>query len=54
MLLKKQEILWLFDVERNMPIEKKTPEDGEHLFFKALDNRLRLTLKLFMVQQSCS
>ena len=33
---------WLFDVERNVSIEKKT-EDGEDLFFKALVNRFWLT-----------
>ena len=33
---------WLFDVERNVSIEKKT-EDGEDSFFKALVNRFWLT-----------
>ena len=35
----------LFDVERNMSIEKK--QDGEKLFFKALVNRFWLTWKSF-------
>ena len=46
MLLCQQQIIWLFDVERNMWIGKKT-EDGENLFFKALDNRFWLTLKSY-------
>ena len=38
----KQKNLWLFDVERNVTIEKKKKkktEDGENLFFKALVTR---------------
>ena len=38
-------VSWLFDVERNVSIEKKNKkkEDGEDLFFKALVNRFWLT-----------
>ena len=39
-----------FDVERNMPIGKKKQnknKDGEKLFFKALDNRFRVTSKIY-------
>ena len=46
MLLWKPEILCLFDIDRKMPIEKKT-EDGENLFFKALDSRFWLTSKSY-------
>ena len=45
LLLWKQEIPWLFDVERNVSIEKKKTEDGENLSLKALPNRFCLTLK---------
>ena len=43
MLSRKQEILWLFNVERKKSIGKKT-EDGKNLFFEVLANRLWLTL----------
>ena len=42
----KQELPWLFDVEKNVSIGKKT-EDGENLFFKALTNRFWLTSKSY-------
>ena len=46
LLLWKQEIPLLFDVERNMSIaKKKKTEDGENLFFKALRNRFWLATK---------
>ena len=38
----KQEIPWLFDVER-----RKKTEDGENVFFKALAKNLFLTSKVF-------
>ena len=42
MLSRKQEILWLFNVERKKSIGKKT-EDGKNLFSEVLANRFWLT-----------
>ena len=42
----KQEILWLFNVKKNMSIGNKT-EDGENLFSIALANRFWLTSKSY-------
>ena len=44
LFLLKQEIPWLFNVERTVSNGKKR-EDGENLFFKALPNRFWLTSK---------
>ena len=44
MLLRKQEILYMFNVARDMSVGKKI-EDGEKKFFKALANRFWLTSK---------
>ena len=46
LLLWKQEILWLFNVKKNMSIGNKT-EDGENLFSIALANRFWITSKSY-------
>ena len=45
LFLWKQEILWLFDVERNMKIGAKNKKDGEKYFLKRLTNRFWFTSK---------